>query len=120
MLHGIILTWWLGSILKMEGVSKPLLLSLFSEYSKISGCSCENDWKIPMKLRKKKSEKLPSSVEACLILMYAGGSNLCPFVSKVIWKSLIGKYLSPFSSVGLSFQTYSNSSSVLYKLSEEA
>lgn len=51
------------------------------------------------------------------MLMYAVGLNLCPFVSKLIWKSLIGKYLLPFSSVGPSFQTYSNSWSVLYKLS---
>lgn len=102
----------------MEGISKPLqlLVSLFYEYSKISVCFCGNDWKVFVKLRKK-SENLPSLVEAHLILMYTVGSNLCPFVSKLIWKSLIGKYLLPFSSVGLSFQTSSNSSSVLYKLS---
>lgn len=43
----------------------------------------EMNEKIPVKLRKK-SENLPYSVKAHLILRYGVGSNLCPFVSKII------------------------------------
>lgn len=117
--RALVVTWWLGRRVKKECFPLPLqlLTGLFCEYNSISGWSYGNEY---LWNWEQSSENLRHSVKAHLILIYAVGLNLFPFVSKLIQKSLIGKYLLPLPSVGLCFQTYSISSSVFYKLSLKA